>query len=309
MSIILRVPPANAKWWRGCLSALLPEHALRLWHDPGNDDDIRYAVVWRPPPGGLKRFRHLECIVSIGAGTDHVFADPELPPGIPIIRTVGEPLKMRMREYVTLQVLRLHRRFDRLEQAHAEGRWAPITERPADQRRVGIMGLGAMGAPCAEALANLGFDVAGWARRAKTLAGVHCYAGPDGFKVLLKRSDILVNLLPLTPATENILRAEHFAYLPHGACLVNAARGEHLVEQDLLDALEQGVLDRAVLDVFRQEPLPAGHPFWTHPAIMVTPHVASLIDPASGATLIAQNLRRFIAGEPVPYRVDPERGY
>jgi glyoxylate/hydroxypyruvate reductase A len=309
VSLVIKVGPARAAWWKETMQDLLPEFECRLWEDPGDPEDVEYAVVWRPPPGGLKRFPNLKCIVSIGAGVDHVFADPELPQGVPIIRTVGDDLRQRMREYVTLHVLRYHRRLPEFEAQQATAAWDQHITPPAAGRKVGIMGLGNMGGGCAAALAYLGFDTAGWSRRKKQLDGITGFHGSEGFDAFLARSEILVNLLPLTPDTEDILNADLFAKLPQGAKIINVGRGEHLVEEDLIPALDSGRLGGATLDVFREEPLPASHPFWPHPKILVTPHVASLIDPLAGGRLIADNLRRFVRGEPVADTVDLERGY
>ena len=309
MAVVLRVVPARAQWWLETMQGLLPELECRLWDDAGDPAEIEYAVVWKPPPGGLKAFPNLKCIVSIGAGVDHVFADPELPPGVPIIRTVGPGLRQRMGEYVCLHVLRFHRDLPHSQASQATQSWDPRIVPPAPDRRVGVMGLGNMGRFCAEALAFLGFDTAGWSKSLKIIPGIDCFDGAAGMDAFLGRSEILVNLLPLTPETDGILSRELFAGLPRGACLINAGRGEHLVEEDLIAALDSGQIGGATLDVFRTEPLPRGHPFWTHPKILVTPHTASLIDPLAGGKLIAENLRRFIRGEPVPDMVDLAKGY
>jgi glyoxylate/hydroxypyruvate reductase A len=309
MALIIRVGGSRAEWWREHLQGLLPEIECRLWDQPGDPNEIEYAVVWRPPAGGLARFPNLECIVSIGAGIDHVLADPELPKGVPIIRTTGTDLTQRMREYVCLHVLRLHRRLPEIEAAQATRAWRQLVEPPAPERRVGVMGLGNLGVDCARTLSLVGFDVAGWSRRPKEVENVTTFAGPEGLAPFLARSEILVCLLPLTPATRGILNAELFARLPEGACVVNAARGEHLVEADLLAALDSGRVGGATLDVFHEEPLPPDHPFWDHPRVLVTPHVASLIDPVAGGKAIAANLRRFINGEPLPDLVDLAQGY
>ena len=308
-ALILRVGPARETWWLEHLQALLPEIPCRPWSDPGNPDDIEIAMVWKPPAGGLKRFSNLRLIVSIGAGIDHVLADPELPRHVPIIRTTGEDLKLRMREYVVLHVLRLHRRLPEIEAAQAKRAWLQLVTPPAPERRVGIMGLGDLGGDCARTLKTIGFDVAGWSRRRKSIDGVESYTGDQELSAFLARSEILVCLLPLTPATEGILNAELFEQLPPGASIINAARGAHLVEDDLLQALDQGQIESATLDVFGTEPLPASSPFWDHPKILVTPHVASLIDPVTGGRTIAANIRKFLAGEPVADRVDLEKGY
>jgi glyoxylate/hydroxypyruvate reductase A len=309
MALVIRVGPARQQWWLDHMQALLPEIECRPWDDPGDPNEIAYAIVWKPPPGGLKRFPNLKCIVSMGSGIDHVTNDPELPRHVPIIRTTAFDLTQRMREYVTLHVLRIHRRLPEIEAAQPFREWRQLINPPAYRRRVGIMGLGNLGADCARTLKAVGFDVAGWARRPKAIEGITCFAGDDQRRPFLERTEILVCLLPLTPETRGILNAELFRTLPEGASVINCARGGHLVDQDLLDALDRGHLAYATLDVFHQEPLPAEHPFWDHPKVLVTPHVASLIDPEAGGKAIADNLRRFIAGKPVPDLVDLEQGY
>jgi len=309
MALIIRVGEKRAEWWRETMQALLPDIEIRLWDDPGDYRDIEYAIVWRPPLGGLKKFTNLKCIVSMGAGVDHLFIDPDLPKEVPIIRTIGDDLRQRMREYVVLHVLRFHRRLPEFEAQQATRSWDQHVTPLASNRCVGVLGLGNMGRACAEALAFLGFDTSGWSRSTKEIPKVAVYCGDDGLESLLKRSEILVNLLPLTPATEGILNADLFAKLPRGACVINVGRGEHLVEGDLLVALDEGQLGGAALDVFRDEPVPADHPFWAHSRILVTPHVSSLIDPLAGGKVIAENLRRFMRGDPVPDLVDMDKGY
>lgn len=309
MALIIRVGPAREKWWQEHMQSLLPEIDCRLWDDPGDPSEIEIAVVWKPPVGGLKRFPNLRAIVSIGAGIDHVLADPELPKHVPIIRTTGEDLKIRMREYVTLHVLRLHRRLPAIEAAQERREWLQLVNPPAYERKVGLMGLGDLGLDCARTLAGIGFDVAGWSRRPKTIDGVKSFAGQKALTAFLGRTEILVCLLPLTPATTGILSAGLFARLPKGASIINAARGGHLVDDDLLKALEAGQISNATLDVFQTEPLPNDHPFWDHPKVLVTPHIASLIDPIAGGKAIAANVKKFLAGEPVSDLVDLTQGY
>lgn len=308
MSVVIRVAGPRQDWWREHMQSLLPELECRNWDDPGPLDEVKYAVVWRPPAGGLKQFPNLEVIVSIGAGIDHVLADPELPQGIPIIRTTGDDLTQRMREYVTLHVLRHHRRLPEIEAAQAAREWRQSVNPPAYERKVGVMGLGNLGADAARALKAIGFDVAGWSRSKKDIEGIECFGG-DALDAFLARTEILVCLLPLTGETRGILGAANLAKLPEGASVINAARGEHVVDADLIAALDSGHLAYATLDVFHQEPLPPEHPFWTHEKVLVTPHVASLIDPVAGGKMIAANLRHFIAGEPVPDLVDLSKGY
>lgn len=309
MVLILRVSGARADWWRHTMQTLLPEMECRDWDVPGDPNEIDYAVVWKPPPGELARFPRLKAVFSIGAGVDHILCDSRLPE-VPVIRLAGAPLAQRMREYVALHVLRCHRRQRELDLAQQAGEWRQLITPPAGERTVGVMGLGELGRAAAESLAALGFRVLGWSRTSHRVDSVDCFHGIEQWPGFLARSEILVCLLPLTPWTENILNRDTFERLPRGSYIINAGRGEHLDEADLLDALEEGQLAGAVLDVFRTEPLPARHPFWTHPRITVTPHLASLVDPETGSRLLAANIRRFIAGDPLTeLRVDRERGY
>ena len=300
---------AKTDWWIAQLAPLLPEWTLRPAEDPGDPAAVRYAVVWRPVDGTFTPFPNLKAIVSLGAGIDHVLADRELPSGVPIIRTVGTDLTQSMREYVALHVLRHHRGMPVIAANQRQQRWAQQVVPPATRRRVGVMGLGNLGGAAARTLAALGFETLGWARTPRAIEGVVTYAGEAEFATFLQRCEILVCLLPLTPATENLLDAALFAKLPRGASLINAGRGPHLVEEDLLAALASGQLSHATLDVFRQEPLPPAHPFWRHPQITVTPHVASLIDPESGSRIVAANIRQFEAHGEVADLADAARGY
>ncbi|WP_118134676.1 glyoxylate/hydroxypyruvate reductase A [Oceanicella sp. SM1341] len=310
MSVVVHSPDAaETAEWRARLAALLPEYTVEPMLEARRPEAVRYAVVWQPGNGQLARFPGLRAIVSLGAGIDHVLADTALPAGVPIIRTVGRDLTQRMREYVALHVLRHHREMPALAAAQAAGRWEQIVPPPATARRVGVMGLGNLGAEAARSLAALGFDTAGWARSPREIEGVRCFAGAEGLSPFLARTEILVCLLPLTPETRDILNAELFARLPRGASLVNAGRGAHLVEDDLLAALASGQLSHATLDVFRQEPLPPGHPFWAHPGVTVTPHIASMIDPETGGRIVAANIRAFERDGTVPDLADAARGY
>ena len=265
--------------------------------------------MWRPEPGFLASLPNLKLILSLGAGVDHLLGDPQLPRHVPIVRLVDPHMTDAMSEYVVLQVLRLHRRDLDYRAQQETGVWRELDQQNAAERRVGILGLGELGQDAAKKLKALGFDVAGWSRSEKDLAGIASYAGAAGLAPLLGRSEILVCLLPLTTETEGILNASTLALLPRGAALVNAARGAHLVEEDLLAALASGQVSAAVLDVFREEPLPADHPFWHHPRVIVTPHVAAFTNPTTAAPIILDNIRRFEDGRPLLNRVDPARGY
>jgi glyoxylate/hydroxypyruvate reductase A len=310
MSIVVSIPDVDkTNWWIEQLQALLPRWTIRPIHDPGDVEAVTYAVVWKPATGAFLPFPNLKAIVSLGAGIDHVLADAELPRQVPIIRTVGTDLTQRMREYVALHVLRHHRDMPAIAANQREKRWQQLVVPPATQRRVGVMGLGNLGGTAARTLASLGFETLGWSRTKREIEGITTYAGNAEFGAFLARCEILVCLLPLTKATTGILDADLFARLPRGASVINAGRGPYLVEDDLLDALESGQLSHATLDVFHVEPLPSEHPFWAHPAITVTPHIASLIDAPTGSRIVAANIERFEMTGHVEDLADAERGY
>lgn len=308
MALMFLSPDDPAEAWREALLAAIPDLDFRIWPDIGDPAEIDLALVWRPPPGELARYPNLRAILSLGAGIDGLLALPGLP-DVPIVRMVDPSLTRTMTEYVLLSVLRHHRRFDHYEREQRATRWSFAFPPQAAERRVGIMGLGVLGSAAAESLARHGFSVAGWSRTARHLPGIEGFAGDEARTAFLACTDILVCLLPLTPDTAGILNAETFAGLPRGACLVNVARGAHLVEADLIAALDCGQLDSATLDVFREEPLPADHPLWRHPKVLITPHVASYSLPATAAEGVALNIRRARAGRPLAHQVDRARGY
>jgi glyoxylate/hydroxypyruvate reductase len=295
--------------WARALARAAPALDLCCWPDVGDAGTIEAALVWRPPPGALAQLPGLRLVHALGAGVEHILAEPGLASDVPVVRLVDPYMTNAMVEYVEHQVLRLHRQDIAYRKQQHERVWRELAQPNAAQRRVGILGLGALGGEAALRLEVIGFDVAGWSRTARRLKGIVCFAGADGLAQLLARSDILVCLLPLTPATENILDARLFASLPPGAAIVNGARGAHLVEDDLIAALDSGHLSAAVLDVFRTEPLPPDHPFWSHPRIVVTPHAAAATNPATAAPIVADALQRFAAGKTVLNLVDRGRGY
>ena len=309
MAILFCSTVDSAVRWQAATARLMPEREFRVWPAIGDPAAIDYAIVWRPPPGLLASLPNLKLILSLGAGVDHLFGDPHLPRGVPVVRLVDPYLAAAMSEFVALGVLRLHRRdLDYLAQQRAF-EWREQPQKNAAERPVGILGFGTIGQAAGRMLKALGFPVAGWSRSAKTVPGFETCAGSSGLVSLLAQSEILVCLLPLTRETEGILNAKTFARLPRGAGLVNAGRGGHLVEADLIPALDAGQLSGAVLDVFRDEPLPPEHPFWRHPRILVTPHVAGVTNPVTAAAIMADAIRRFESGLPPANVVDPARGY
>ncbi|MDO9636982.1 MAG: glyoxylate/hydroxypyruvate reductase A [Pseudotabrizicola sp.] len=310
MSIAVSLP-ANDKteWWCKMLRDLMPDWDIYPINQVPDPDAITYSVVWRPATGAMTPFRNLKAIVSLGAGIDHVLADKELPQDVPIIRTVGTDLTQRMKEYIALHVLRHHRELPQIQANQAAHLWDQIIVPPAPERRVGVMGLGNLGAAAAQLLAQIGFNVVGWSRSAKIIEGVTTYSGDEAFGAFLEGTEILVCLLPLTESTLGILNADTFNRLKRGACVINAARGSHMVDSDLIDALGSGQISGATLDVFHVEPLPKDHPFWDHPRITVTPHVASMIDAPTGSKIVAKNIRAFEDAGTVADLADAKRGY
>jgi glyoxylate/hydroxypyruvate reductase len=308
MALMFLSPDDPAEAWRDALLAKVPELDFRIWPDVGDLREIDLALVWRPPQGELARYPNLRAILSLGAGIDGLLAQPGLP-DVPIARMVDPSLTRTMTEYVLLAVLRHHRQFDHYEREQRATRWSYAFPPQAADRRVGVMGQGVLGATAARSLASHGFPVAGWSRTAKELAGIESYAGEKELPAFLARTDILVCLLPLTRDTAGILNARTFAGLPRGAFLVNVARGAHLIEADLIAALDSGQLAGATLDVFAEEPLPPENPLWRHAKVLITPHVASYSLPATGAEGVVENIRRARAGQPLLHQVDRTRGY
>lgn len=309
MALLFISSADSAVRWTAELGKHLPGDEVRVWPDIGDPRDIEAALAWRPPPGLLASLPNLRLIASLGAGVDHLWSDPQLPVQVPIVRLVDPHMTVAMSEYVQAQVLRLHRQdIDYLAQQRA-GQWRERPQPNAEARGVGVLGLGALGSDAALKLRVTGFQVVGWSRSERKLPGIDCFHGADGLPAMLARSEILVCLLPLTAETEGILNARLFTQLPRGAAIVNCARGGHLVEADLIPALDGGQLSAAVLDVFRREPLPADHPFWKHPRIVVTPHVAAATNAPTAAPIVADNLKRRRDGRPLLNRVDPTRRY
>ncbi|MDM7945691.1 MAG: glyoxylate/hydroxypyruvate reductase A [Oceanibaculum nanhaiense] len=309
MALLFKSNSDSAARWDKELRTHIPDLDFRVWPDYGDPADIDFALVWGMPAGEFHKFPNLRCIASLGAGVDHIFRDPDLPEGVAITRLVDPWMAQAMSEYVLLQVLRFHRQGDIYARQQAEKKWDTLPFPDTAKRRVGILGLGSLGEDAAKKIAALDFPTAGWSRTPKQIAGVECYSGQDGLEPFLKRTDILCCLLPLTPQTENIIDAKLLATLPEGAFIVNSARGKHVVDEDLIAALDSGHIAGAALDVFREEPMPASHPYWAHPKVLVTPHAAALTNPRTGAKQVADNILRTRAGQPPAYVVDRSAGY
>lgn len=299
--------------WKEALEAALPGLDVRIArtgdaHVEGDPADVRYALVWKPPHDFFKRFPNLKLVINLGAGVDALVARDDLP-DLPITRLSDPRMAQMMASFVLMCVLRHARDIPLFEKAQRERRWHYVHPRTADEITVGVLGLGELGGAAASELARQGFDVRGWSRTPKALAGVTCHHGPEALPGFLAASEILVVMLPLTAETRGLLNAERLALLPKGAKFINVARGPVVDEAALVAALRSGHISQATLDVFEVEPLPADSPLWNMENVLITPHLASIAIPKSAAAQIAENIRRVEAGEAVANRVDPARGY
>lgn len=295
--------------WTPHLRRLLPDLDIRAEEPPAHPDDIHYCIAWRPKPGSLSALPNLKVVFSMGAGVDAIVADPTYPKHVPLSRVVDPTLSQSMNEYVVLNVLYWHRRMHDLHSLQRAAKWRQIASPRAESVRVGILGFGVLGQAAAVPLKALNYRLSGWSATPKSVEGVTTFHGQDGLVPFLNQTDILVCLLPLTPDTRGILNARTFAALPAGACVINAARGGHQVEADLIQALDSNHLRGATLDVFATEPLPATSPLWAHPKIVVTPHSAAATDPVSFMEHVARTITRIDQGLPPENQVDFMRGY
>jgi glyoxylate/hydroxypyruvate reductase len=304
----------SAQRWKSRFDDVCKDRRVLLMPDAAFDPaEIHYAAVWKPKQGELAAFANLRVIFNLGAGVDALMSDSSLPK-VPLVRVAVGDLTGRMTEYVVLHVLMHHRQELYLRGCQREKRWQPRFQWPAAAISVGIMGLGTLGANAAAVLRRLGFRVAGWSRSPKQLDGIECFHGNEQLDAFLRRTDILVCLLPLTSDTRHILNRNLFAKLnrnsPMGApVLINAGRGGLQNEADILACLDDGTLGAASLDVFANEPLPAESPLWTHPGVVLTPHNAADTDPDEISKYVARQIASFEAGGALENVVDPARGY
>ena len=313
MKILFYTPQSDAAEWLRDLSRAVPEADFRVWQ-PGDQAPADCAIVWHPPREMLAGRRGLRAVFNLGAGVDAILAlEREHPGTLPrtakLVRLEDTGMAPQMAEYVTHAVLRYMRRFDEYEQLQAQRRWQVLDPHPRETFTVGVLGLGVLGAYVARSLASFGLPVRGFSRSARAIDGIAQFCGPAQFDAFLDGVKVLVNLLPHTPDTEDVLNAQTFSKLQHGAYLINVARGAHLVESDLLAALESGQIAAATLDVFRTEPLPVDHPFWQHPRVTITPHSSALTLRDASVVQIAQKIAALARGETIGGVVNIERGY
>lgn len=308
MALLYTSDPTRGRIWRSIFAAEAPDVAFV---DPSQNYDpaaIRYLAAWAPSADLIASLPNLEILFSIGAGIDQ-FDMGVLPPHIRVVRMIEPGIAAGMVEYATMAVLALHRNLIDYREAQKDARWASIKLKPASERRVGVMGLGNLGQAVLQGLKPFGFPLSGWSRSGGVIEGVTCHAGEAALPAFLGQCDILICLLPLTPETRGILCRDSLSQLPKGAAIINVGRGPHLVEHDLLSLLDDGHLSGAMLDVTDPEPLPADHPFWAHPRIIITPHIASMTCPDGAARALIANIRRFAAEQPMDGEVARDRGY
>jgi glyoxylate/hydroxypyruvate reductase A len=311
MTILFLSNADKTRDWAAALANELPDEEILIGVDAARRRavDIDCAVVWWPEPGLLAQLPNLKAIFSLGAGVDHIFADAHLPEAVPIIRLIDPALTEQMTEWVVMNVLRHHRLMTDYALQQARGEWRRHDIPRAQNRRVGLMGLGVLGEAAAKGLTPFGFELAAWVRHPRRWEGGTLFAGAERLQDFLARTDIAVCLLPLTKVTHGILDARAFAAMPIGASIINGARGGHVIPADLIAALDHGQISAATLDVFDTEPLPNDDPLWHHPRITLTPHVAAVTLATTAAHEIAANIRRLRQGQPLNGIVDPARGY
>ncbi|BEO17867.1 glyoxylate/hydroxypyruvate reductase A [Serratia marcescens] len=313
MNIIYYHPLFNAQEWLAGIKQRLPQAEIREWQR-GDERPADYALVWRPPHEMLANRRDLKAVFALGAGVDAILDQERkhpgtLPAGVPLLRLEDTGMAQQMQEYALSYALRYFRRFDEYQALQQRQEWQPLDPHSLDDFTIGILGAGVLGQSVARKLTEFGFRVRCWSRSAKHIDGVQSFAGEAQRAAFLDGVKLLINLLPNTPETIGILNRELFAQLSTGAYLINIARGAHLVEADLLAALEQGQLAAATLDVFAREPLPQDHPFWRHPRVTITPHIAAITLPQQAMDQIAANIRALEAGHAPAGVVDRQRGY
>lgn len=311
MRILLYRGDGQIEPWARDFAAALPHAETVAWEEGASTacGPYDYAVLWSPCPALLDTLAQVKAVFLMGAGVDAILKFGDLLPPVPLIRLGDAGMAEQMAEYVAHAVLRYYRRFDEYEQQARQGIWRPLPPRDKSTFTVGVLGMGKLGMPVLRTLRQLGFPVRGWSRTPKDAPGVDCYAGMAALDDFLAGTRVLVSMLPLTPQTNNLLDRARLARLPQGAYLINVARGAQVAEPDLLALIRAGHLAGATLDVFRNEPLPAPHPFWSEPRISITPHIAALTIREEAVRQIAAKIALLERGETVADLVDRNRGY
>jgi glyoxylate/hydroxypyruvate reductase A len=309
MRILLYRADGQTDPWVRDFAEALPRAEVVVWQDGSQDAPCDYAVVWGPPPALLGQLAQVKAIFLAGAGVDALLKFGDVLPNVPIVRLGDAGMGVQMAEFVAHAVLRYFRRFDEYEKQARRGIWTPLPLPDKREFTIGVLGMGMLGSRVLETMGHFGFPLRGWSRTQKQLAGVSCFAGLESLGEFLAGTRVLVCMLPLTPETTTLLDRARLSQLPKGAYLINVARGAHVAEPDLLTLIRSGHLAGATLDVFRNEPLPAPHPFWEEPRITMTPHISALTVRHDSVRQIAGKINAFEHGEPVADVVDRTLGY
>lgn len=308
MSLVIISPNRNVSEWVNGIRNLDSSIPIQVWPEITDEEAVVGAVVWNHPEGSLQAFPNLKFISSMGAGVDHVLRDTSLPPHVPIVRIVDSELTHGMTNYIIMAVSYHHRRLYKYLEDKKNAVWDQEAT-PDIALSIGVMGMGVLGSDAASKLSKLGFKVCGYSNTPKNVAGVKSFSGKEGLQDFIKEINVLICLLPLTAQTKDILNIDLFKSMNKGTYLINVARGGHLVEEDLITAIDQGYLSGAFLDVFKEEPLPKEHPFWQHPKIMITPHIASVTNPAAAIPQVVENYQAILAGKPLQNSIDRDKEY
>lgn len=309
MKVLFVAGDPKPERWTQPIQELLPEAEVVTWDPNGDPVHADYAIVWRPPAELFAREPHLKAIFNLGAGVDGLLSLPALPANLTLVRLEDAGMSVQMAEHVVHQLLEISRNMQVYRAQQAQQQWQLHRPIKRSEWPIGVMGMGQIGARVASTLASLDYQVNGWARSEHSLAGVTTFAGPDELTPFLQASRVLVNTLPLTDTTRDLINYDLLSQLQPDSVVINVGRGEHLVEQDLLKALDEGRVAQASLDVFRQEPLPADHPFWQHPNIIVTPHISARSLRESTLEQITAKIRAHAEGQAITGVVDRSRGY
>lgn len=309
MSLLFITPDRDLQSWKKAIHDVDPNINVEFWPAIEDKNRIQFAVCWNQPKHVLDSFPNLKAVSSLGAGADHLLQDESLPKSVDICRVVSPLLLQQMKEYVTAAVLNIQRNIVDYIRQKDQKKWEPHFHPLASEMSIGVMGLGNLGRPVAIQLAQMGYQVSGWARTPKEIESVKTFTGTEERNAFLSATQILVCLLPLTGETKGILDLDAFKQLKQNAWIINAARGDHLVDEDLIYALDRDILQGAWLDVFSKEPLPDKHAFWNRKNIIITPHVASLTKPAEVAEQIVENYKRALSGMELKHKIDREIGY
>jgi glyoxylate/hydroxypyruvate reductase A len=309
MRILLYRGDGQTGHWAEDLARAMPGVDTLGWQEGETLAPCDYAVLWNPAPSLLPQLAQVKAVFLMGAGADAILKFGDALPGVPIVRLGDAGMAVQMAEYVAYATLRYFRRFDEYQEQARHGLWAPLPVYAKEEFTIGVMGLGKLGLRVVETMRSFGFPVRGWSRTPKALAGVDCFAGMEALDAFLGGTRVLVSLLPLTAETTNLLDRRRLSLLPKGAYVINVARGAQLAEPDLLTLIRAGHIAGATLDVFRNEPLPAPHPFWEEPRITITPHISAVTLRADAVRQIAHKIAAFEAGQPVDDIVDRNLGY